>query len=71
MCCEDLEQALRDEIIIIMDKSYLEDGRIMNMVESPFYFRSERGNSGYDYYGINCCPFCGMAISIVAQGFSV
>ena len=70
MCCNDLEQALQNEIIIIMDKSYLEDGRIMNMVESPFYFRRERGNSGYDYYGINFCPFCGMAISFVAQGFS-
>ena len=70
MCCEDLEQALRDELIIIMDKSYLEDGRIMNMVESSFYFRRERGNSGYDYYGINYCPFCGMAISFAAQGFS-
>jgi len=70
VCCNDLEQALQNEIIIIMDKSYLEDGRIMNMVESPFYFRRERGNSGYDYYGINFCPFCGMAISLVAQGFS-
>jgi len=69
MCCEDLEQALRDEIIIIMDKSYLEDGRIMNMVVSSFYFRRERG-SGYEYYGINYCPFCGMAISFAAQGFS-
>ena len=70
MCWDYLEQALQNDIIIIMDKSYLEDGRIMNMIESQFYFRRERGNNGYEYYGINFCPFCGLAISFVAQGFS-
>jgi hypothetical protein len=68
MCCDEMERGLQDGIIIIMDKSYLENGRIMNMIESRYYLRRE--NRGYHYYGINFCPFCGMAISLVAQGFS-
>lgn len=68
MCRDELEQALQDGIVIIMDKSYLENGRVMNMVESQYYLGRKRENGGYDYYGINFCPFCGMAISFVAQG---
>jgi hypothetical protein len=70
MCCDEMERSLQDGIVVIMDKSYLENGRIMNMVESEYYLRRERENRGYDYYGINFCPFCGMAVSFVAQGFS-
>ncbi len=70
MCCDDLEQALKDELVIIMDKFYLQDSRIMNAVESQYYIRRENRDSGYNYYGINFCPFCGMGISFVAQGFS-
>jgi hypothetical protein len=70
MCCDEMERSLQDGIVVIMDKSYLENGRIMNMVESEYYLRREGENRGYDYYGINFCPFCGMAVSFVAQGFS-
>jgi hypothetical protein len=70
VCCDNFDQALKDGIIAILNKSYLEDGRIMNMVESQYYLRREkRDNISYDYYGINFCPFCGMGISFVAQGF--
>jgi hypothetical protein len=70
MCCDEMERSLQDGIVVIMDKSYVENGRIMNMVESQYYLRRERENRGYDYYRINFCPFCGMAISFIAQGFA-
>jgi hypothetical protein len=70
LCCDEMERSLQDGIVIIMYKSYLENGRIMNMVESEYYLKREREHRDYDYYGINFCPFCGMAISLVAQGFA-
>lgn len=70
MCCDDMERGLQEGIVIIMDKSYIENGRIMNMVESEYYLKREMENRGCDYYEINFCPFCGMAISLVAHGFS-
>ena len=43
-------------------KARIDDGRILNEIDSEYFIRSE-GGRGYNYFGINYCPFCGRPLS--------
>jgi len=61
-CCALLGQAMDREAIYYGDKGQIDDGRILNDVDTEYFIRaaSERG---YNYFGINYCPFCGRPLS--------
>lgn len=61
-CCTLLDQAIDRGILYYGEKSRIDDGRIVNDLDSEYFIRSA-SSRGYDYLGINYCPFCGRALS--------
>ena len=61
-CCDELNQAIDREILYYGEKSRIDDGRIVNDLDSEYFIRTA-SSRGYDYLGINYCPFCGRALS--------
>ena len=61
-CCDLLDQAMERAVIFCGDKGRIDDGRILNDLDTEYFIRaaSERG---YNYFGINYCPFCGRPLS--------
>jgi hypothetical protein len=43
-------------------KQRIDDGRIVNDLDTEYFVRSA-SSRGYDYTGINYCPFCGRALA--------
>ena len=68
-CCQEMLQGQHDEVIVLLDKSVMVDGRIMNEVDSEYYLRIRRSDGSYSYYAVAYCPFCGCPISSTARGF--
>lgn len=63
VCCEPMDEALERGAVANTPKHRIDDGRIVNDINTEFFVRS--GHEGrYDYLGINYCPFCGRAISL-------
>ena len=62
-CCQDLEGAVDHEWFYRGSKQSIEDGRIVNDINTEYFLRAG-SMSGYDYVGLNYCPFCGRAISL-------
>jgi hypothetical protein len=68
-CCVDLVRAVDAQVIVRMNKHELTDGRILNRIESEYYLKIPRRDESFNYYALNFCPFCGLALSARAQGF--
>lgn len=63
ICCSGLDQALDLEIVVKTEKHLLDDGRILNDVDSEYFVRAPYGSERFNYLAINYCPFCGRVIS--------
>lgn len=61
-CCEALGEAVDRGAMYVGSKTRIDDGRILNEIDTEYFIRSS-GGRGYDYFGINYCPFCGRALS--------
>jgi hypothetical protein len=62
-CCDMLAGAIDRGAFYYGAKQRINDGRIVNDVETEYFIRSA-STRGYDYLGINYCPFCGRALSL-------
>ena len=63
VCCPQLDEALERAAVVNTPKHRIDDGRILNDIYTEFFVRGGP-EGGYDYLGINYCPFCGRAISL-------
>jgi hypothetical protein len=63
VCCDLLAEAIDRGTFYYGAKHRIADGRIVNDVETEYFIRSA-SSRGYDYLGINYCPFCGRALSL-------
>lgn len=61
-CCDDLSQAAERGALYYGAKNMIEDGRIVNDLDTEYFIRSA-SSRGFDYYGMNYCPFCGRALA--------
>ncbi len=61
-CCDELTSAAERGMLFYGDKSRIDDGRILNEIDTEYFIRSEAGR-GFNYFGINYCPFCGRPLS--------
>jgi hypothetical protein len=61
-CCDALGEAADRGALYIGPKNRIDDGRIVNEIESEYFLRSP-GSVGFNYFGVNYCPFCGRALS--------
>ena len=62
LCCDALGEAVDRGALYVGPKHRIDDGRIVNELDTDYFLRSA-GSRGYDYFGINYCPFCGRALS--------
>ena len=62
-CCQALEEAVDHGWFYYGAKHRIEDGRIVNDINTEYFLRAP-SSRGYDYVGMNYCPFCGRAISL-------
>ena len=63
VCCDLLAEAIDRGAFYHGAKHRIDDGRIVNDLNTEYYIRAASGR-GYDYLGINYCPFCGRALSL-------
>jgi hypothetical protein len=61
-CCDAMGDAVDRGAMWVGPRYRIDDGRIVNEIDSEYYVRSA-GARGYDYFAINYCPFCGRALS--------
>ena len=61
-CCDAMAEAAESGAIYTGPKNRIDDGRIVNEIDSEYFLRSP-GSTGFNYYGVNYCPFCGRALS--------
>lgn len=61
-CCDPLDEAIDRGSIYYGQKSRIDDGRIVNDLDTDYFIRSVTSR-GYDYLGINYCPFCGRVLA--------
>lgn len=62
-CCDPLSLAIERGTLYHGPKHRIDDGRIVNDLETEYFIRAASAR-GYDYVGINYCPFCGRALSL-------
>ena len=62
-CCEALGDAVDQGSIYFGPFERIDDGRVLNELNTEYFLRSP-SSRGYNYTGINYCPFCGRAISV-------
>ena len=62
-CCDMLENALERGAFYFGAKHRINDGRIANDLNTEYFIR-DAAPHGYDYWGVNYCPFCGRALSL-------
>ncbi len=62
-CCEALREAVDRGWLYYGPKHRIDDGRIVNDIDTEYFLRAA-GSRGYDYVGMNYCPFCGRAVSL-------
>ena len=61
-CCDAWAEGADRGVLHYGDKGRIDDGRILNEVDTEYFIRSQSVR-GYDYFGINYCPFCGRPLS--------
>jgi hypothetical protein len=57
-CCDQLDEAIERGSLYCGQKSRIDDGRILNDLDTDYFVRSASAHR-FDYLGINYCPFCG------------
>ncbi len=62
ICCELMDESIERGVLYFGAKNRIDDGRLLNEIDTEYFIRAA-GNRGYDYLGINYCPFCGRALS--------
>jgi len=62
-CCEHLDDAIERGAFYVGAKHLIDDGRIVNDVNTEYFIKSA-SSRGFDYWGVNYCPFCGRALSV-------
>jgi hypothetical protein len=62
-CCEQLDSAIERGAFYMGAQHRIDDGRIMNDVSTEYFIRAASPR-GFDYWGVNYCPFCGRALSV-------
>jgi hypothetical protein len=62
-CCDLLEDAIGRGAFYFGAKHRIDDGRIVNDLNTEYFIRAASPH-GYDYLGVNYCPFCGRALSL-------
>ena len=62
-CCDLLESALERGAFYFGAKHRIDDGRIVNDLNTEYFIRAAAPH-GYDYWGVNYCPFCGRVLSL-------
>lgn len=61
-CCDLLAEAEGRGTFYIGPMQRINDGRIVNELDTEYFIRSA-SSRGYDYLGVNYCPFCGRALA--------
>ena len=61
ICCAAFEDLVDREMARVSPKHLLENGRIVNDIDSDYFLVF--GESRWSYVGIHYCPFCGRAVS--------
>jgi len=61
-CCEMLADAIERGAFYFGAQQRIDDGRIVNEVNTEYFIKASAAR-GYDYFGVNYCPFCGRALS--------
>ena len=62
-CCDLLAEAVQRGTFYYGAAHRVDDGRIVNDLQTEYYIHAA-SSRGYDYLGINYCPFCGRALSL-------
>ena len=62
-CCVLLTEGIDRGVFYFGAKHRVDDGRIVNGLNTEYFIRAT-SPSGFDYLGINYCPFCGRALSL-------
>ena len=62
-CCGLLTEGIDRGILYCGAKNRIDDGPIVNDLPMAYFIRSA-SSRGYDYVGINYCPFCGRALPL-------
>jgi len=60
-CCAEFEELVEREMARVSPKHLLDNGRIINDIDSEYFLAFGEGR--WSYVGINYCPFCGRAVS--------
>jgi hypothetical protein len=61
-CGNLLGQVMDRNVIHCGEKARIEDGRILNDLDTEYFIRAS-SDRGSNYFGINYCPFCGRPLS--------
>lgn len=62
-CCDQLDDAIERGAFYSGAKHLIDDGRIVNDISTEYFIKAASAR-GFDYYGVNYCPFCGRALSV-------
>ena len=62
-CCDLLAHAIEREVFYYGAQQRIDDGRIVNELNTEYFIRAASPH-GYNYWGVNYCPFCGRALSL-------
>ena len=62
-CCDMLGEAIERGAFYYGPKQGINDGRIVNDLNTEYFLRAP-ASRGFDYFGINYCPFCGRALAL-------
>ena len=62
-CCDLLADAIEREVFYYGPQQRIDDGRIVNELNTEYFIRAASPH-GYNYWGVNYCPFCGRALSL-------
>ncbi len=64
VCCQDMESAIDQEVVVKAQKHEIRDGRILNDILSEYFVRFGYAEGRHNYFAMNYCPFCGRPISL-------
>lgn len=60
-CCKLLAESIDRGVMYYGAMNRIDDGRIVNELDTEYFIRAA-ATRGYDYLGVNYCPFCGRAL---------
>ncbi len=62
-CCDLLRDEVERGTLYYGAKNRIDDGRLVNDINTEYFIRGA-SSRGYNYVGINYCPFCGRALAL-------